>query len=217
MTKPLSIAVLVGSLRKNSLSRKLAYSLKNVAPTEAAFTILEIGDLALYNEDLEPAVPLGSWQRFRESISRADGVLFVTPEYNRSIPAVLKNALDVGSRPFGESVWEGLPGAVVSISQGGIGGFGANHHLRQSLVSLNVPTMQQPEAYVGNAGDLFNADGELTNSETRTFLKRFVKAFTVWTGRNHRNLNSPSLTNAAHENQSNHLCARRELYSEGAI
>ena len=109
-----------------------------------------------------------------------DGVLFVTPEYNRSFPAVLKNAIDVGSRPYGKSMWDGKPGAVVSVSPGAIGGFGANHHLRQSLVFLNVPTMQQPEAYIGNAATLFDENGNLANDSIKEFAAKYINAFAAW-------------------------------------
>ena len=121
---------------------------------------------------------------FRDKIRSSDAVLFVTPEYNRSVPGVLKNALDVGSRPYGKSVWNGKPGAVVSASPGAIGGFGANHHLRQSLVFLNVPAMQQPEAYLGGADKFFDADGKLTNDGTRDFLKKFMEAYADWVASN---------------------------------
>ena len=104
----------------------------------------------------------------------------VTPEHNRSVPAALKNALDVGSRPYGQSAWNGKPGAVVSASPGAIGGFGANHHLRQSLVFLNVPTMAQPEAYIGSADKLFDESGKLINDGTRKFMQQFMQAFSAW-------------------------------------
>lgn len=113
-------------------------------------------------------------------------MLFVTPEYNRSVPAVLKNAIDVGSRPYGKSVWDGKPGAVVSVSPGAIGAFGANHHLRQSLVFLNVPAMPQPEAYVGGADKLFDSEGKLTNPGTRDFLTKYLEAFAAWIERHVR-------------------------------
>ena len=112
-----------------------------------------------------------------------DGVLILTPEYNRSVPAVLKNAIDVGSRPYGQSAWDGKPCAVVSVSPGAQGAFGANHHLRQSLVFLNMPAMQQPEAYIGNAGKLFNDAGELAEDSTRAFLQKFIDAFDTWVER----------------------------------
>jgi chromate reductase len=120
------------------------------------------------------------WTQFRERIRIADAVLFVTPEHNRSVPAALKNAIDVGSRPYGKSAWSGKPGAVASASPGGIGGFGANHHLRQSLVFLDVPAMAQPEAYLGSADKLFDANGKLANDETRKFLEGFMQAYAAW-------------------------------------
>jgi chromate reductase len=113
-------------------------------------------------------------------VRAADGVLFVTPEHNRSMPAAMKNALDVASRPYGNSAWNGKPGAVISASPGAVGGFGANHHLRQSLVFLNVPVMQQPEAYIGGADKLFDSSGKLANDATRNFLQNFIEAFANW-------------------------------------
>jgi chromate reductase len=145
MEQARTVAVLVGSLRKESLNRKMANALRRMAPTSLALELVEIRDLPPYDEDLEAAVP-PAWRTFRDRIRSMDALLFVTPEYNRSVPGLLKNAIDVGSRPYGQSVWSGKPGAVVSVSPGAIGGFGANHHLRQSLVFLNVPTLQQPEA-----------------------------------------------------------------------
>ena len=172
-----TVATVVGSLRKDSVSRKLANAFAALTPT-LAFSTVEIGDLALFDQDLEGAPP-ASWVRFRDAIAAADAVLFVTPEYNRSVPGVLKNAIDVGSRPYGASVWDGKPGAVISVSPGAIGGFGANHHLRQSLVFLNVPMLSR-EAYVGNAFSLFGEDGSLTNAATADFLRDYGKAFTAW-------------------------------------
>ena len=151
--------------------------------TGTEYDIIEIGQLPFYNQDDEQTPPQ-VWVQFRERIKRADGVLFVTPEYNRSVPAALKNAIDVGSRPYGQSAWSGKPGAVVSASPGGIGGFGANHHLRQSLVFLNVPAMPQPEAYIGGADKLFDAQGKLVNDATRKFLQNFMQAFGSWIAAN---------------------------------
>ena len=153
-----NVAVFVGSLRKGAFSRLTAKALAAVAPAGLRLEIVEIGHLPLYNQD-DDAAPPPAWVAFREKVRAADAVLFVTPEYNRSVPAPLKNAIDVASRPYGHSAWDGKPGAVVSVSPGAIGGFGANHHLRQSLVFLNVPAMQQPEAYVGGAATLFGEDG----------------------------------------------------------
>ena len=177
-----TVAVLVGSLRKDSFTRKVALALADLAPADLELKIVEIGDLPLFNQDLEPAPP-AAWTAFRDAVRGADGVLFVTPEYNRSVPGALKNAIDVGSRPYGHSVWDGKPGAVVSVSPGAMGGFGANHHLRQSLVFLNVPTLAQPEAYVGGAAGLFDDAGKLTNESTRGFLTKFMQAFDAWVQR----------------------------------
>ena len=142
------VAVIVGSLRKESFNRKAAHELIALAPSDLAAEIVEIGQLPLYNQDDDDnGKPPAAWTAFRQRMGAFDAVLFVTAEYNRSVPGVLKNAIDVGSRPYGKSIWSGKPGAVVSVSPGAIGGFGANHHLRQSLVFLDVPCMQQPEAY----------------------------------------------------------------------
>jgi chromate reductase len=180
MDKPMNVCVLVGSLRKASFNRMLANALISLAPSSLKLDILEIGQLPLYNEDLDTAVPPAPWTAFRQRVKAADAVLFVTPEYNRSVPAVLKNALDVGSRPYGSSVWDRKPGAVVSASPGAIGGFGANHHLRQSLVFLNVPTMQQPEAYVSHVDKLFDEHGKLAGDGTRKFLQQIMQTFANW-------------------------------------
>ena len=182
MSGSYDVAVLVGSLRKASLNRRTAKALAELAPPSLKLDIAEIGDLALYDEDAEDSPP-AAWTRFRTRIKAADAVLFVTPEYNRSVPGVLKNALDVGSRPYGRNVWSGKPGAVVSVSPGAMGAFGANHHLRQSLVFLDVPAMAQPEAYVGGAEKLFDADGKLVDDGTRKFLGRFMEAFAAWIGK----------------------------------
>jgi chromate reductase, NAD(P)H dehydrogenase (quinone) len=179
MAKQYDVAVVVGSLRKDSINRKVANAIAELAPESLKFSIVEIGQLPLYNEDVE-ADPPEAWKEFRDRIRSADAVLFVTPEYNRSIPGALKNALDVGSRPYGKSAWDRKPGAVVSASPGAIGGFGANHHLRQTLVFLNVPALQQPEAYLGGADKLFDAQGKLVNDSTRKFLQGFVQAFENW-------------------------------------
>src|SRR5690348_11585959 len=130
-----SIAVVVGSLRAESINRKLAHELVRLAPAGLAFDFVEIGALPLYNQDLDEAPP-AEWEAFRAAIRAKDAVLFVTPEYNRSVPGVLKNAIDVGSRPYGHSAWAKKPAAVVTASPGALGGFGSNHHLRQSCVFL---------------------------------------------------------------------------------
>ncbi|HTX51565.1 MAG TPA: NADPH-dependent FMN reductase [Caulobacteraceae bacterium] len=172
-----NVAVIVGSLRKASFTRNAAKALVKLAPANLVCEFVEIGDLPLYNQDLDPNTPPESWVRFRDGVRPKDAVLFVTPEYNRSVPGVLKNAIDVGSRPYGQSVWSGKPAAIVSTSPGALGGFGANHHLRQSLVFLDMPALQQPEAYIGNAGKLFTEDGEVTDDGSRKFLAGFMTAF----------------------------------------
>jgi len=146
MSTTRKIAVFVGSPRKGSYNRITAKALMALAPAGLQLEIVEIGELPRYNQDGDDdGAPAPAWVAFREKVKPAAAVLFVTPEYNRSVPGVLKNAIDVASRPYGQSAWEGKPGAVISVSPGAIGGFGANQHLRQLCVFLNVPTMQQPE------------------------------------------------------------------------
>jgi len=172
------VAVLVGSLRKQSFSRKTARAIAALAPSSLNLEIVEIGDLPLYNEDLENASPKpAAWLAFRDRVRPAHAVLFVTPEYHRSVPGLLKNAIDVGSRPYGQSVWSGKPCGVISVSPGPIGAFGANHHIRQSFVFLDMPAMQQPETYIGSAASLFDEQGALTNDKTREILQTFITAF----------------------------------------
>jgi chromate reductase, NAD(P)H dehydrogenase (quinone) len=179
------IAVFVGSLRKESFNRKMARALLELAPASLKFEIIEIGGLPLYNQDFDDENnPPAVWVEFRNRVRTYDGFLFVTPEYNRSVPAVLKNALDVGSRPYGQSVWGGKPGAVISVSPGAIGGFGANHHIRQSLVFLDILPLQQPEAYIAGAAKLFDESGRLTNEATREFVVKFLSAFAAWVEKN---------------------------------
>lgn len=184
MSQVYSVAVVVGSLRKESFNRKVAHALAKLAPSNLKLNIVEIGDLALYNEDIDVDPP-AAYNVFREQIRSSDAVLFVTPEYNRSVPGVLKNAIDVGSRPYGNSAWSGKPGAVISVSPGAVGGFGANHHLRQSLVFLDVPCMQQPEAYIGGAASLFDERGKLSE-KVQPFLQTFIDKYAVWVERHQK-------------------------------
>ncbi len=174
-----NVGVFVGSLRKESFNRKMAQALVAMAPAPLKLSVIEIGHLPFYNQD-DDANPSAVWTAFRQQVKALDAVLFVTPEYNRSVSGVLKNALDGGSRPYGYNAWNGKPGAVVSVSVGAIGGFGSNHHLRQSLMFLNVPAMQQPEAYIGNAADVFDDAGKIKKEETTKFLKDFLQAFADW-------------------------------------
>lgn len=181
MTMPRKVAVLVGSLRKASFNRRAALALAELAPASLTLEIVEIRHLPLYDQDADDeGAPPAAWTDFRQTVKAADAVLFVTPEYNRSVPGVLKNAIDVGSRPYGQSAWSGKPAAVMSVSPGAIGGFGANHHLRQSLVFLDMPVLQMPEAYIGQAAKLFGEDGRLVNDKTEAFFKSFIDAFAAW-------------------------------------
>lgn len=178
-----SVAVVVGSLRKDSINRKLANALIKLAPASLKLSIVEIGELPLFNQDWEnnPPQPVTD---FKQAIKAVDAVLFVTPEYNRSIPGVLKNAIDAGSRPYGQSAWTGKPAAIVSASPGSMGGFGANHHLRQVLVAIGMAAMSQPEAYISHADKSFDDTGALASDATRDFLTKFLAAFAQWIDRN---------------------------------
>lgn len=173
------VGVVVGSLRKESFNKKTAKALVANAPDNLSFEFLEIRDLELYNEDLDQN-PSQSWIDFRNKVKSVDAILFVTPEYNRSVPGVLKNAIDVASRPWGQSVWNAKPAAVVSVTIGGFGAFGANHHLRQTLVFLNMPTMAQPEAYISNAMSLYDESGNLINESTKEFFTSFMQSFAAF-------------------------------------
>jgi chromate reductase len=179
MPSPRTVAVIVGSLRAASFTRRVARAMEALAPAHLTLTEVPIGALALYNEELEADAP-PAWKAFRDAVRPVDAVLFATPEYNRSVPGGLKNAIDVGSRPYGRSVWSGKPAAVVSVSPGVIGGFGANHALRQSLVFLDMPVLQQPEAYIGGANKLFDEAGEVTAEATREFLRGLMARFADW-------------------------------------
>ena len=180
------ILAFAGSARAGSFNKKLVQvAARGAEQAGAEVTYIDFVDfpMPLYDQDHETATPPDAWVAFRHAITAADALLFVTPEYNRSIPSALKNAIDVGSRPKGSSVWNGKPAAVISLSPGVIGAFGANHHLRQCLMCLNVPTMPGPEAYVGGADKLFTEEGEIGVPATREFLVQFMQAFDTWAGR----------------------------------
>jgi chromate reductase, NAD(P)H dehydrogenase (quinone) len=180
------IAIIVGSLRKGSLNRRVAQSICAIRNDNLDCSMIEIGDLPLYNQDLDGNPP-DQWVRFRGEVGAADGVLFVSPEYNRGIPGVLKNAIDVGSRPYGESVFDKKPGAIVTVSPGSIGGFGANHQIRQAAVFLNMPIMQQPEAYLGHVSDdAFNSEGCLKDGPLKDLVSVLAHAFANWVDTIHR-------------------------------
>jgi len=180
MANKKSIGILVGSLRRDSFSKKVAQYLAGLLEEEFDVSFLNIASLTMYNQDVdnENDTPQ-EWLRFRNEVKAKDAVLFVTPEYNRSMPAVLKNALDIASRPYASNVWSGKPGAVVSVSPGAIGGFGANSHLRQSAACVNIYMMQQPEAYIGSVSSVVDSDG-VSDKRTQNFLRKFADAFADW-------------------------------------
>ena len=171
------IGIIVGSLRKGSFTRSIANELKAQLPEGYEGEFLEIAQLPLFDQDYEAAgATPESYVDFRKQVESCDAFIFATPEYNRSFPAAIKNALDVASRPYGSSKWNGKPAAVVSVSPGAIGGFGANHHLRQVLTFLNVQPVQQPEAYIGSVMNLLDESGRVKNEDTRALLKSVVTA-----------------------------------------
>lgn len=177
-----TIGIVVGSLREKSFNRSIAEHIVSLLPEDYKAEFLDFSNLTFYNQDLDDN-PHESWVQFRKKVKDTDALLFVTPEYNRSIPGALKNALDVASRPYGENVWSGKPGGVISVSISGAGGFGANHHLRQALTFLNVYTMQQPEAYIGNVMEYLDDSGKVVNESTQKFLQSYADAFVDWIGK----------------------------------
>ncbi len=181
----IKIGIVVGSLRKESYSKKIAKAVLDMAPKGYDFQIISLDNLVVYNQDFddEDRVP-ESYTIFREEVKSTEGIIFITPEYNRSVPGVLKNAIDVGSRPYGKSVWNGKPSAVISNSPGNLAAFGANHHLRQSLVVLNVPVMQQPEVYLAHINESFDESGNITDNRTKDILQKAVDAYIVWFNNN---------------------------------
>lgn len=179
MSKKL-IGLVVGSLRKDSFSKQIANELVKLAPSSLEFENVEIGKLEMFNQDFDDQGRTPeSWQVFRKELEKYDGFIFVTPEYNRSYPPVIKNAIDIGSRPYGKNKWNGKPAAVASVSPGAFGAFGANHHLRQVIVFLNLPVMPAPELYLGKVMDLFDEKGELVDG-TKEFLRSFMKSYEEW-------------------------------------
>jgi chromate reductase, NAD(P)H dehydrogenase (quinone) len=176
------IAVVVGSLRNDSINRKLAIALAALGPQDFAFEHVEIGDLPLYNQDHD-ATPSEQVKRLKAHISSSQGLLFVTPEYNRSIPGVLKNAIDHASRPYGQSAWNGKPAGVIGTSSGAIGTAMAQQHLRNVLAYLDVPTMGQPEAFVQFKEGLVDERGHIANPQTRQFLQGWMDKYVAWVKR----------------------------------
>jgi chromate reductase len=180
------IAIIVGSLREGSLNRKMARAICSIRNDNLDCSIVPIGDLPLYNQDLDSSPP-EQWTRFRSAVASADGILFVSPEYNRGIPGVLKNAIDIGSRPYGQSVFDKKPAAIVTVSPGSIGGFGANHQIRQSAVFLNMPVMQQPETYLGHVtDDSFDGNECLKDGPLKELVTKLAHSFHDWVEMIHR-------------------------------
>ncbi len=178
-----NIALIVGSLRQGAYTRLVAQALVELAPSTLQLNEAGIGDLPFYNQDLETESPPAPWQTFRDRIRNADAVLFVTPEYNRGMPGVLKNAIDVGSRPLKESVWRGKPALVVSQTPGRLGAMSAHQQLRLTLSVIGSPVMPAPEVYLPEVAKLFGPDGKLAAADTRQLLTSVLNDFEVWIGR----------------------------------
>lgn len=172
------IGIVVGSLRDGSYNMKIAKKLEELIPKTYETVIGDIGNLPLYNEDLDNGNPPREWEVFREEVEGWDAILFVTPEYNRSMPAAIKNALDVASRPYGKNMWSGKPGGVISSSTGGMGGFGSNHHLRQTASFLDIYMLQQPERYLADIASSF--EGEKMKDSLEKFLQSFIDSYIDW-------------------------------------
>jgi len=175
------IGVVVGSLRKDSFNRKLATGMARLAPTEFAFKQLEIGDLPLYNQD-DDAQPAATVKRLKSAIASSAGLIFVTPEYNRSIPGVLKNALDHASRPYGQNAWAGKPAGVIGVSIGSGGSAMAQQHLRNILVYLDMPTLNQPEAFLHMRDGMFDDQGNI-GAASKEFVQKWMNAYVAWVKR----------------------------------
>lgn len=175
----MNVGIIVGSVRKGSFSQKIAEGIAKDFPKDWTVQYINIGDVPMYNQDLDDTPPK-EWTRLREDVKNADAFLFVTPEYNRSVPPVLKNAIDVASRPYGQNQWGGKPGAIASVSPGRTGAYGANHTLRQSMVFLDVYTMQQPEMYLGGVTEFFDESGEIAPEKIGTLLQTFADGFVDW-------------------------------------
>lgn len=185
-TENMKVAIVIGSLRKESFNRKVANEMIRLAPENLELEIVEIKDLTFFNEDIENDPPQ-SWKDFKNKISEADAILFVSPEYNRTIPGVLKNAMEIAARPPKQSSFSGKPGAVVTVSPGAIGGLGANLTIRNAALSLNIPMMHQPEAFIGGIKDRLLEDGKTVNEKTEKFLSDFLIAFEKWIQQNNLN------------------------------
>ncbi len=179
MATPSNVAVIVGSLRKQAFSLRIAHAFAKLAPPTLKLHVVPLHELSLFNQDLEAAPP-ADWLTFREAIHGSDAVLFITPEYNRSIPGVLKNAIDVASRPYGKSAFVGKPIGIVSNSPGPLGGVNAAKHLQQILPGISGPILQQPEIYLNGIGDAFDQEGNLTKESLKPVLQSYIDAFAAW-------------------------------------
>lgn len=175
-----SIGIIVGSLREKSFNKSVAKYVLSQLTKNYNVQMIDISKLPLYNPDFDSNNTLTEWTYFRSTIKTVDAFLFVTPEYNRSFPASIKNALDVGSRPYINNIWNSKPAAVISVSTGKIGGFGANNHLRQTLAFLNLFVMPQPEAYVGEIEESLDEKGEVSSDRTKSYLNKFSNEFDIW-------------------------------------
>ena len=178
-----NVGFIVGSLRKGAYTRLLSQALSELAPQSFKLSEIGIGDLPFYNQDLETATPPTQWVQFRERVNSSDAVLFITPEYNRGMPAAVKNAIDVGTRPLKQGVWKGKPAAIISLTPGRLGGMAANQQLKLTLSVIGVPVMPAPEVYLAGAGDMFDGSGKLVSEDTRTQLTAMLQEFDTWIGR----------------------------------
>jgi chromate reductase, NAD(P)H dehydrogenase (quinone) len=179
MAIPHNVVVIVGSLRKESFTLKIAKALAKLAPDTVKLNVVTLHDISFFNQDLE-ASPPADWLAFREKLQNSNGILFVTPEYNRSISGVLKNAIDVGSRPYGKSSFNGKPTGIVSNSPGPLGGVSAAKHLQNILPGISGPIMQQPEIYLNGVGDAFDDKGELIKEPLQKVLKQYIDGFSAF-------------------------------------
>ena len=171
-----NVVTIAGSLRKESFALKIAHALARLAPPSLKLEVITLHGISFFNQDLEGAPP-ADWVSFREKLQQSNGILFVTPEYNRSIPGVLKNAIDVGSRPYGKSSFNGKPVGIVSSSPGPLGGVSAAKHLQNILPGISGPIMQQPEIYLNGVGDAFDDKGQLTKEPLQKVLQQYIDAF----------------------------------------
>jgi chromate reductase len=179
MAAPHPVATIIGSLRKESFSLKIAHALAKLAPATLQLQIVTLHEISFFNQDLEAAPP-ADWLKFRETLHNSSGVLFITPEYNRSIPGVLKNAIDVGSRPYGKSSFNGKPTGIIANSPGALGGISAAKHLQNILPGISGPILQQPEIYLSGVGDAFDNKGELTKEPLAAVLKQYIETFAAF-------------------------------------